>query len=131
MTETERAEVLVTARLLRAAKRIDWLATPLALIAAASLLFRGGNLAAGCVAIAAGVIAKLYAVRVAFDQHLFDDIAAGKLTPAELDHALSSMRAAAPVERSWSDRCRGARRLVRMLAAATVVEVIAAIAMLF
>ncbi|HEV7768198.1 MAG TPA: hypothetical protein VGQ76_24565 [Thermoanaerobaculia bacterium] len=115
MTGTERAQILVTARLLEAARTIDLLSTGLTLIAA----FGVKNIA-GVAVIAPGVVAKLYGFRVAFDARLFRDIAEEKLSSADLDAAFPKKAG-----RSWRDRCRGAKRLVIMLAAATLAQCLA------
>lgn len=115
MTAAERAEVLVTARLLEAARTIDWLSTGLTLIAAF-----GVKNVAGIAVIALGVVAKVYGFRVAFDARLFRDIAEEKLLSTDLDAAFPKKAG-----RSWSERCRGAKRLVIMLAAATLAQCLA------
>ena len=124
MTPEERAAVLVTARLLRAAQRIDWLTTPLTILAIALLITDRGNRVAMIAAIVIGFAAKVYAVRVAFDARLFEDVGEERLTTESLDSALSSLRATATA-RPWSDRCRGARRLIYVLGSLAVLQAIA------
>jgi hypothetical protein len=102
MTAAERAQILVTARLLEAAGKIDILSTGLTLLATAAMLF-GAFAIAGVVAIMLGIVAKLYGVRVAFDARLLSDVAPDKLTDADLDAAFPSKAG-----RAWSDRLRGA-----------------------
>jgi hypothetical protein len=127
MTPAERAQILVTARLLEAAKKIDALSTGLTLLAAAAMLFRTASTVfqiAGIVVIALGVVAKLYSVRIAFDARLLSDIALDKLTTADLDAAFPTKAG-----RDWSDRLRGAKRLVVLYAVTTIAQCIAVIVM--
>ncbi len=128
MTPEERGQVLVTAQLLRAALRVDWLTTGLTLLACAALTVSAANRIAAIVVIALGLIAKLFAVRVAFDASLFEDAASGTLTTSDLDNALGALALAPPAKagRPWLDRCRGAKRLVYFLAAAACAQTIAA-----
>jgi hypothetical protein len=114
MTETERAQVLVTARLLEAARSIDWLSTGLTLLAAVLLVLTPYAL----MSLVLGVVSKLYAVRVVFDAKLLHDIATDRLSTADLDAALGRTGQ----ERGWPDRCRGARRLMFVQAAATIMQ---------
>ena len=123
MTPEERAEVLVTARLLRAVGILRWLAAALIVVAAASMIFVKPS-AASIAAILLGLLALYYGIRVAFDAHLLDDIALDRMTTADLDHALGRTD---KTERSWADRCRGAKRLVVLLAGATVAEIVAVV----
>lgn len=110
MTDDERAEVLVTARLLRAASMLQWLAIALTIASGSSILV-----------ILLGVVAIYYGVRVTFDAKLFEDIAADRLTTAQLDSVLRLKKK----DRPWPDRCRGARGLAIKLAIATLVQLIA------
>lgn len=114
MTPEERAEVLVTARLLRAAGAVQWLAIGLTIVAAVLL---------NVIATALGAVALFYAFRVAFDARLFEDVATERLTTSELDSALATLRKGKGT-RPWSDRCAGARRLVLLLAVTTAGELI-------
>ena len=136
MTDEERAHVVVTARLLRAAASLSGLAVGLTLVAAFQVVIA---------AIVLGVIAIYYCFRVSFDARLFEDIATGRLTTAQLDHALgraearptsSTRRAmrmlnvgrasARPNEpRDWIDRSRGAKRLVVKAAIAVIAQLTA------
>lgn len=122
--DADRPQILITARLLRAAERIDWLATGLTLLAVAALLFGTPNRAFSVVAVALGLLAKLYRVRISFDARLLEDLAGERLTTAELDSALSVVKLAPPAKagRPWPVRCRGARRLVIVYAGVTVVQ---------
>ena len=127
MTPEERAQIFVTARLLEAAKKIDTLSTGLTLLAGAAMLFGSPSLRLqipGIVAILLGVVAKTFAVRIAFDARLLIDVAFDKLTTADLDAAFP-----AKAGRAWSDRLRGAKRLVIRCAAATTAQCIAVIVM--
>jgi len=123
MISAERAQILVTARLLEAAGKIDTLSTGLTLLAAAAMLF-GAFEIAGVVAIVLGIVAKLYGVRIAFDARLLSDVALDKLTTEDLDAAFPSKAG-----RAWSDRLRGAKRLVIVLAATTTAQCVAIIVM--
>jgi hypothetical protein len=116
MTAEERTNVLVTARFLEGALRVDLLSTGLTLFAMAVLYFAMHRLDA-IVAIVLGIIAKVYAVRIAFDARLLSDVAKERLTSADLDAAFPKKAG-----RSWSDRCRGARRLVFKCAALTLLQ---------
>jgi hypothetical protein len=131
MTPQERAQVLLTARLLQAAGRIDWLSTGLTLVAAAAVAVFGPNIVAAAAAIVLGIVGKLYSVRIAFDARLFHDIAAERLTAPELDSALAGLglRKADKAPRPWNDRCRGARRLVIVCGAITAAQAVAVILM--
>lgn len=124
MNPTERADVLVTARLLRAAGRVDWLGTGLTIVAGAALLFEAGNVAAAASALALGLVAKVYFVRVSLDARLLEDVASGKLETEGLDAALAALGRKPKTDgvRSWPDRCRGARRLVVIASVLTIAE---------
>lgn len=114
MTAEERAEVLVTARLLRAAGAVQWLAIGLTV---AAVMLRSVTAAA------LGAVALFYAFRVAFDARLFEDVATERLTTTELDSGLASLRNG-KTDRPWSDRCAGARRLVLLLAVTTAGQLV-------
>lgn len=107
------AEALITARFLRAAEKIDWLSTGLTLVAALSPMG-----APSIAAILLGLAAKYYAVRIAFDARVFEDLAGDRYTIAEFDDAMKREN----TERSLPDRCRGAKRLVIMLAVLTAAQ---------
>ena len=111
MTGEERAHVIVTARLLRAAASLPWLAAGLTIVAA---------LQSAIAAIVLGVAALYYAIRVSFDAKLFEDIAAERLTTSQLDTALGAKR-----ERDWLDRSRGAKRLMLKAAIAVIAQLAA------
>ena len=119
MTDAEGAQIVVTARLLEAASKIDWLSTGLTLIAAASIVFTTPRVATTA-ALILGIIAKVYAVRVAFDARLLGDVGAGVLTSDDIDAAFPTKAG-----RSWGVRCRGAKRLVIVVAATTLVQCVA------
>jgi hypothetical protein len=131
MIPEERAQIVITARLLQAAGRLDWLGTGLTLVAAASVAVFAPNLAAASAAIVLGIVGKLYSARIAFDARLLDDVASERLTTAELDAALQALgiRKAGSVPRPWADRCRGARRLVTICGAVTIAQVVAVMLM--
>jgi len=122
VTETERAQLLVTARFLRATKSIDWLAMGLTLVAAWSL-----PRPASIIALVLGVIAKYLGFRIAFDASLFADLAEGRLTMEAFDEAAVSLtlmprkKAGRPI----AVRCRGARRLVTLIGVVTAAQLLA------
>jgi hypothetical protein len=128
MTSEERAEVVVTARMLQSGAFLQWIAGGLLAATAAALLFNVGNLFPTIIALAAGAVASIYAFRVALDARLFDDIANETLSTDGLDHALAAIGKRTQKTRSWPDRCRGARRLIARAAAATAVQLIAIVA---
>lgn len=109
MTDAERAEILVTARLLEAASKIGWLSIGVTLL---------GLYSRKPAPVVIGVLALYYAVRIAFDAPLFADIGSGKLSADDLDAAFP-----AKAGRSWSARCRGARRLVVICASLTLTQI--------
>jgi len=113
MTADERAHVLITARFLRAAGKIDWLSTGLTLVAVLSPA-RVTSIAA----ILLGLAAKFYSVRIAFDARVFEDLAGDRYTITEFDAALQRAKPG----RSWPDRCRGAKRLVMIFGALTIAQ---------
>lgn len=108
MTGGERAEILVTARLLEAAAKIGWLSIGVTIVAVFQREWIAGVL---------GFLATYYAVRIAFDARLFADIASGALTAEDLDAAFP-----AKAGRTWMQRCRGAKRLIVIGAAVTLVQ---------
>lgn len=129
MTSEERAQMLVTARLLEAAGRIDILSTGLTFVAAAALLFgelHGFFGIIGIGAIALGMMAKYYAVHIAFDARLFADVAHDKLTAADLDAAFPTKAG-----RPWSDRLNGAKQLLAMFAGIMTAQSVAIVLMVF
>jgi uncharacterized membrane protein YuzA (DUF378 family) len=125
VTEGERAQVLVTARLLRAAGALQWLAVGLTLLATAALI-HGRGAPAAIAALALGIVAVYYAFRVSFDARLLEDIAEARLTTSQLDEALGGLQKKEG-GRPWEDRCRGSRRLVMHLAIVTFVQVVAVV----
>lgn len=62
MTAAERAEIIVTARLLDAAKSLDQLSTGLSLISAAIILLGKPHRTAAIACIVCGIVAKFYSV---------------------------------------------------------------------
>ena len=81
---------------------------------------------AAVAAITLGVLAIYFGVRVSFDARLFEDIATERLTTPQLDVALGALRKG-DADRSWADRCRGARRLIVLSAIATMAQIVAVI----
>ena len=120
MTETERAEILVTARLLASASRLSWLAVALTAIAAAALALASFR-APTVVAVVAGVAGIYSGIRISFDARLLEDIIAMRLSTEAMDAAIGR----AGSERPWADRCAGARRLVVQCGAATLIQIAA------
>jgi hypothetical protein len=131
MTSAERDQIVLTARLLRAAQTIDWLSTGLTLIAAAGIVLGHGSRIPAIATVVLGVIAKLFGVRIAFDARLFEDVAAERVSTSGLDSALGALELAPPdtAHRPWSDRCRGAKRLVLGCAGATIGQCAAIVAL--
>jgi hypothetical protein len=129
MNPGERALIRVTAALLRAAGMTHWLSAGLIVVAAASIAFGAGNRTIAIAMIVVGLVATYYRIRISFDARLFDDVIAERLTTADLDQALSalSLAPAGRPERPWTDRCRGAKRLVAIYAVAVTVQGIGAI----
>ena len=125
MNADDRALVLVTARLLRAGASLQWLTLALTILSAAALL-RGVARPASTTALVLGFVGVYFGARVAFDSRLFDDIARERLTTADLDGVLETFGRPA-IDRSWADRCRGARRLVSLLSATTIAQIAAVI----
>lgn len=119
MTSNERAQILLTARLLEAASKLDLLSTGLTLIAAVCLAFMEASSAA-IAATVLGLTAKFYNVRIAFDARLLNDVVTGALTAEALDEAFP-----AKAGRSWADRCRGANRLVTASVVITLAQCVA------
>lgn len=126
MTATERAQVLVAARLLRATSKLDWLSTGLTFIAAAAFVAPGWHPLAILV-VALGALARWYAFQIDFDARLLEDVAADALTREDLDEAFRAMALApeAKLGRDWNERCRGARGLVSSTTALFVAQVAA------
>ena len=122
MTPEERALLAVTADFLRAASKVQWLAAGLVIVAAASLVFTTARRAPAIAAMALGIIATYYGVRVAFDARLLEGVATERLTATDLEAVFVKNKG-----RSWADRCRGARRLVAFEAAATIAQLIAVV----
>ncbi len=115
-------EILVTARLLRAASQLQWLSAALIVLA-----LTDARHPAALVSLVIGAIAQLYWFRVSFDAHLLDDVLHGRLSMEQLDSGLAAM-GEITAGRSWSDRCRGARRLALIAAIATVLQLLPLIA---
>jgi hypothetical protein len=125
MTSEERAEILVTARLLRVVTPVQWLAVALTVLAASRVLQGRAPIGAGA-AIVAGVVAVFYGVRISFDARLLEDVAGERLSTVDLDNALTAF-GTKNVNRSWSDRCRGAKHLVISFMTAAIAQVIAVV----
>jgi hypothetical protein len=117
MTPAERAEIIVTARLLEAAKSLDLLSTGLSLVSAAIVLLGKPHRTAAIACIVCGIVAKFYSVRIALDARLFGDVVTETLTMSDLDAAFAKKSG-----RGWIERCRGAKRLVVTCAIATAAQ---------
>ncbi len=130
MTATERAQVVVAARLLRATSKLDWLSTGLTLFTALALLTSTGPRPMEIVVVALGALARWYALRIDFDARLLEDVAADVLTREDLDEAFLALSLASreKLGRDWSQRCRGVRGLVTVYAALFVLQVVAYLA---
>lgn len=124
MTAEERAQILITARMLEAVGRLDLLSAGLTLLAAAAMLFGASSIIAGVATIVLGVVVQLYGIRIAFDAVLLRDIALHKLTSGDLDAAFPNKAG-----RDWSQRLRGCRRLVTIYVVATIAQCMTIIAM--
>jgi hypothetical protein len=125
MTSSEQAEILITARLLQAAQRIFWLPAGITPLVAAAVIFGTKSTAAGA-AIVFGLVGSAYAIRIAFDARLFEDIATGRLETSDLDIALRAFGKHTQ-NRSWANRCRGARRLIVLCIGAAVAQILTVI----
>ena len=123
MNAEERAEVLVTARLLRAVAHIRWLSAALTVLAAWRMS-TGGAPPWTIGAILLGSIAAYYGIRVSLDARLFDDVLSDRISTQELDAALRAFGKTS-TDRPWRSRCRGARRLVTLLAATVITQIAA------
>jgi hypothetical protein len=130
MTVTERAQVVVAARLLRATSKLEWLSTGLTLIAALALVSTRWLGFGEVVVVTFGALARWYAVRIDFDARLFEDAAADLFTKDDLDAALAAMSLVPQdkLGRGWDERCRGARRLLTMYALVVAAQVVAFLA---
>jgi len=116
MTTDERGQILVTARLLEAAGKLDWLSTGLTLLAAAQLVF-GAPSVFDLVVIVLGIMAKTCSILIAFDAKLLRDVALETITAVDLDAAFP-----AKARRDWPTRLSGAQRLVTIFAVTTVAQ---------
>jgi hypothetical protein len=125
MTTEERADILVTARLMRAAGTLDWLSTGFTLLAASALIFGNHGRAQAIAVLLLGLIAKVGSVRVDFDARVLEDVASSSLETSDLDSALTAISARQPSGRPWTVRCRGARRLVNICAGLTAAQALA------
>jgi len=127
MTATERAQVVVAARLLRATSKLDQLSIWLTLFTALALITSTGPRALEIVVVVLGALARWYALRIDFDARILEDVAADTLTREDLDEAFAVMKLAPrdKLGRDWSERCRGVRGLVTMQAALFVAQIVA------
>jgi hypothetical protein len=127
MTATERAQILVAARLLRATSKLDQLSIWLTLFTALALLTSTGPPVLEIVVVALGALARWYALRIDFDARLLEDVAADTFTKEDLDEAFVTMSLASrdKLGRDWSARWRGVRGLVTVQAALFAVQVVA------
>ena len=133
MTADDRALVLLTARFLHAAEKIDWLVTGLTLVAAVAIVFHPPGWTPAIAIVILGLIGKIYSVRISFDAGLFEDIAADRLSTAELDGALVALGFASSgkIARTWVERCRGAKRLVMVVGAIVTVQTLMIVMMMW
>ena len=127
MTSEDRAQILLTARLLRGAASMQWLAVGLTILAAWALI-RGHGMIPSIAAILLGLVAIFFGIRISLDAGLFEDIAAERLTTSELDNALRALGKNRGSEmRSWSDRCSGARRLILSCSFVTIMQLVSVV----
>jgi len=123
MTREEQVHVAVTARILSAARGIQWLAIGLTVVAGAAIV-EGHSLIPAAAAMVLGLVAVYYGIRVSLDARLFEDAAADRFTASEIDLALGTGTPTGG-ERDWIDRCRGARRLIVRLTVAALAQMAA------
>jgi len=124
MSDQERLETAVTAALLARGRSLDWLSTALTVAAAALLLAGLGAAKLEAAIVLVGIGAKYLGTRVAFDARLFEIAAERALAIEPFDAAMTRLRLIPPSKtgRPWADRCRGARRLLRLQAAAVALQ---------
>jgi len=124
MNDAERLEASIVAALLAGGSRLDWLGTALTVAAAGLLLAGIGGRAPEAGIVVLGIAAKYLALRVAFDARLFALAAERALATEPFDAAMTRLGLLAPPKtgRAWADRCRGARRLLRLQAAAVAAQ---------
>jgi len=115
MSEEERAQVLVTARLLASAEKAQWLSIALTVAAAVTRHPESAVL---------GLIAQYFSLRVALDARLFDDIASERLTTNAFDSAAAKFQWRTGAPPVLTDRCRGAHRLVLIFGAMLLAQTI-------
>jgi hypothetical protein len=116
MSDEERAQVLVTARLLASAEKAQWLSVALTVAAAVTRHPESAVL---------GLIAQYFSLRIALDARLFDDIASDRLTTSTFDSAAAAFQwrtGASPVP--LTNRCRGAHRLIVIFALLLIAQTI-------
>jgi hypothetical protein len=124
MTDEERLETAVIAALLAGGRSLDWLGSALT-VAAAVLLLAGLDARELALAIVlVGIAGKYLATRVAFDALLFAVAAERALATEPFDAAMTHLGLMVPGKtgRPWIERCRGARRLLRLQAAAVALQ---------
>jgi hypothetical protein len=130
VSEEERAEALITGRLLSAGARLGWLSLGLTLAAAAGLLAGRPGRPALLAMAALGLAGCFLAVRVGLDAGLFLDAADGRLSAPTLDAALQRLGLGRKAKqgRSWIERCLSARRLLLHLFVTIVLQCLLAAA---
>jgi len=124
MTGEERLETAIVAALLAGGRSLDWLSTALT-VAGATLLLAGlGERGLEVAIVLVGIAAKYLATRVALDARLFQIAAERALATAPFDTAMTrlGLLATAKTGRAWIARCRGARRLLQLQAAAVALQ---------
>lgn len=124
MSDAERLQTLVTARLLAEGRSLDALGIGLT-VAAALVLFAGTDLATPAIGtVLMGLVAKYLGTRVAFDARLFADASSRGLSTAAFDDAMRAL-GLLPDEkagRDWTARCRSARQLLTLQAVAVALQ---------
>lgn len=131
MTDGERIEAMITARLLGTGRIVDWLGTGLTLVAAGALLLGSVATWPAIGVILLGLVAKYFAVRVCFDAKLFRDVARERLSTEAFDAAMRhlGLLPGGKGGRGWTERCKAARGLLaRQVAVVALQSLVAALA---
>lgn len=131
MTDDERLQALITARLLGTGRIVDWLGTGLTLVAAGAILLGSVAIWPAIGVIVLGLLGKYLSVRVCFDAQLFHDIAAERLSTEAFDSAMRhlGLMAQGKAARAWNDRCKSARALLtRQIGVVVLQSLLAALA---
>jgi len=130
VNEDERLETLITGRLLGAGKPLGWLSMGLTLAAVVCLLVGTAWTPVSLGMVVAGMAGSYLVVRVGLDAKLFVDVSEARLSAQALDEAMARLGLVphGRKARSWTERCRSARRLLVRLAATVVLQCVLAAA---